>query len=83
MNKPILTTSFIIQIHLNLYKKVLKIISILYYMDNTNSQKIYKTTLSQRNAAYRYAFLIGKSVMNYLIIIIKIMTIIEKLKLKK
>ena len=25
-------------------------------MDNTNSQKIYKTTLSQRNAAYRYAF---------------------------
>ena len=25
-------------------------------MDNTNSQKIYKTTLSQRNASYRYAF---------------------------
>ena len=24
-------------------------------MDNTNSEKIYKTTLSQRNAAYRYA----------------------------
>ena len=28
----------------------------LYYMDNINSEKIYKTTLSQRNAAYRYAF---------------------------
>ena len=25
-------------------------------MDNTNSQKIYKTTLQQRNASYRYAF---------------------------
>ena len=25
-------------------------------MDNTNSEKIYKTTLSQRQAAYRYAF---------------------------
>ena len=25
-------------------------------MDNKNSQKIYKSTLSQRNAAYRYAF---------------------------
>ena len=25
-------------------------------MDNTNSEKIYKTTLSQRNASCRYAF---------------------------
>ena len=25
-------------------------------MDNKNSQKIYKTTLSQRRAAYQYAF---------------------------
>ena len=52
-------------------------------MDNTNSQKIYKTTLPQRNASYRYAFLIGKNVTNYLIIIIKKMKHIEKLKLKK
>ena len=25
-------------------------------MDNTNSERIYKTTLSQREAYYRYAF---------------------------
>ena len=40
-------------------------------MDNINSEKIYKTTLSQRNAAYRYAFFNRENVTNYLIIIIK------------
>ena len=40
-------------------------------MDIINSEKIYKTTLAQRNAAYRYAFLTVKNVTNGLIIIIK------------
>ena len=52
-------------------------------MDITISEKIYKTTLSQRNAAYRYAFFKGKNVMNCLIIFIKKMKHIEKIKLKK
>ena len=52
-------------------------------MDITISEKIYKTTLAQRNAAYRYAFFNRENVTNCLIIIIKKMKHIEKLKLKK
>ena len=52
-------------------------------MDITNSEKIYKTTLSQRNAAYRYAFFNREKCNELFNNYHKKMKHIEKLKLKK